>query len=660
MPILIEQDVSVERRGGQWLGEALLDTPEVDRPPSPGDWDEGQIEGLVHELEALCSALIDLEKRQADLLGRLPETQRASARNLLHYLALRRHDIRQLQERLARLGLSSLGRAESHVLSTLSVILKVLYQLSGRSRKLPAPVSPAVGFDEGVELLDAHTEELLGPEPAERAVRIMVTMPSEAAEDYLLVRELLDRGMNCMRINCAHDDATDWARMVANLRRAEQDLGKSCRILMDLAGPKLRTGPIEPGPRLVKWRPRRDLLGRVTAPARIWLVPDGRELLPPSAADACLPVPEGWLAGLEVGDHIKFTDTRGASRRLEVVTAVGEGRWAESNQTAYVAPGTRLRLARSRKAGRCSGKSHGRAAVGDLPPIKDQALILNVGDTLTLTREMTPGRPATSDGRGRLLTPATIGCTLPAVFECARPHERVWLDDGKIGGVIALVTADQIHVEITRARAGGAKLGADKGINLPDSDLKLSHLTDKDLADLPFIAAHADMIGYSFVREPAGVAELRSRLEPLNGGKLGLVLKIETRTAFQRLPELLLEAMRGPSVGVMIARGDLAIECGYERLAEVQEEILWVCESAHVPVIWATQVLENLAKEGQPSRAEITDAAMGQRAECVMLNKGPHIREAVVVLDDILRRMQPHQTKKRSLLRQLRLAGSFS
>ena len=118
--------------------------------------------------------------------------------------------------------------------------------------------------------------------------------------------------------------------------------------------------------------------------------------------------------------------------------------------------------------------------------------------------------------------------------------------------------------------------------------------------------------------------------------------------------------MRGPSAGVMIARGDLAIECGYERLAEVQEEVLWICEAAHVPVIWATQVLDNLAKLGQPSRAEITDAAMGQRAECVMLNKGPHVLEAVDVLDNILRRMQAHQTKKQSLLRQLRLAGSFS
>ena len=293
-------------------------------------------------------------------------------------------------------------------------------------------------------------------------------------------------------------------------------------------------------------------------------------------------------------------------------------------------------------------------------PARYQPLLLNKGDTLTLTRQLIAGKPASYDAQGRILTPATIGCTLPDVFALARPHERIWFDDGKIAGIITSVTADHINVTITEARSGGAKLGADKGINLPDSDLKLPPLTAKDLDDLPFITAHADLIGYSFVREPAGIAELQSQLERLGGGALGLVLKIETRQAFQVLPDLLLEAMRGPAAGVMIARGDLAIECGYERLAEVQEEVLWICEAAHIPVIWATQVLENLAKAGQPSRAEITDAAMGQRAECVMLNKGPHILEAVEVLDDILRRMQAHQTKKRSLLRQLRLAGSFS
>ena len=134
------------------------------------------------------------------------------------------------------------------------------------------------------------------------------------------------------------------------------------------------------------------------------------------------------------------------------------------------------------------------------------------------------------------------------------------------------------------------------------------------------------------------------------------MLKIETTTAFEHLPSLLLAAMRGERVGVMSARGDLAVECGYERLAEIQEEILWFCEAAHVPVIWATQVLESLAKKGVPSRAEVTDAAMGERAECVMLNKGPHLVDAVRVLDDILRRMEAHQSKKSARLRRLRLS----
>lgn len=106
----------------------------------------------------------------------------------------------------------------------------------------------------------------------------------------------------------------------------------------------------------------------------------------------------------------------------------------------------------------------------------------------------------------------------------------------------------------------------------------------------------------------------------------------------------------------MIARGDLAVECGYERLAEIQEEILWMCEAAHLPVVWATQVLETMAKSGILSRAEVTDAASAVRAECVMLNKGPFIVEAVRALADILQRMRMHQVKKRPMLRKLRLA----
>jgi pyruvate kinase len=216
---------------------------------------------------------------------------------------------------------------------------------------------------------------------------------------------------------------------------------------------------------------------------------------------------------------------------------------------------------------------------------------------------------------------------------------------------------DALRIEITQAKSNGDRLGADKGINLPDTKIRLAALTPKDLEDLEFIVHHADLVGMSFVRHERDIIKLQSRLRELHGEHLGIVLKIETRQALERLPNLMLAAMRQHPVGIMIARGDLAVECGYERMAEVQEEILWFCEAAHLPVIWATQVLESLAKKGHPSRAEITDAAMGERAECVMLNKGPHIVAAVSALDDILRRMQDHQSKKSSRLRPLHLSA---
>ena len=245
---------------------------------------------------------------------------------------------------------------------------------------------------------------------------------------------------------------------------------------------------------------------------------------------------------------------------------------------------------------------------------------------LILTRELTPGRAAACDSVGRVLNPATIGCTSSQVFEDVRAGERVWIDDGRIGGVIERKEPDRLHIRITHTRARGAKLAADKGINLPDSALRPSrHDRQGPGGSGVRRRIHADMVALSFANTVDDVRTLRELLAPLGDRQPAIVLKIETKRGFENLPAMLLEAMKAPRCGVMIARGDLAVECGFERLAEVQEEILWICEAAHVPVIWATQVLESLAKDGQPSRAEITDAAMSHRAECVMLNKGPYV-----------------------------------
>ena len=315
-------------------------------------------------------------------------------------------------------------------------------------------------------------------------------------------------------------------------------------------------------------------------------------------------------------------------------------------------PGTALIRQR-----RCAGERR-RTHVEDVPSTT-QSIALSAGDVLILTKDTAPGRPAVRHEDGTVLLPARIGITLPDALADVRPGESVWFDDGRIGGVIRNVFPSQVEVAITHANTTGLTLGGDKGINLPDSTLQLPPLTDKDLEDLRFVATHADIVGYSFVRTAEDVRALQRQLHALDRPGLPLILKIETRRAFEHLPSLLIAVMHSAAAGVMIARGDLAVECGFERLAEVQEEILWMAEASHVPVIWATQVLETLAKEGIPSRAEITDAAMAERAECVMLNKGPYILDATRALSTILTRMQAHQRKTRVMLCQSGIASRF-
>jgi pyruvate kinase len=601
---------------------------------------------LIADLREIHAGMARIDSECTAYLSGICDDQQASARNLLHYLALRSHDLRDVQPLLASQGLSSLGRTESHVRDGLETVLKVLHALEGDAWK-PLIDAPSISKEAGELLLAAHTDTLLGPPSSGRTVRIMVTMPGEAGSDYLLVRDLVAAGMDCMRINCAHDDAATWERMIANLTRANRELQRACRLSMDIAGPKLRTCALAEGPSVIKIKPHRDAFGTVTHPAVVGLVAAASRRAVALPVDAVLKLDGEPPADLKANDTIEFDDVRGKWRQLRVRASHDGAAVAELERTAYVVSGTALRFHTDLGTTmRC---------VVDVPALPE-SLKLSKGDTLLLTPEAEGGRLAVRDDSGRVLMPASIGITLPEVFRDVQLGEAVWFDDGKIGGVVREMAPDQITVEITQARPGGSRLAAGKGVNLPDTNLRLSALTPKDLEDLPFVARHADLIGYSFVRHAEDIHQLQDHLAALDAKRLGIILKIETRHAFAELPKLLLACMRAGRFGVMIARGDLAVECGFERMAEVQEEILWICEAAHTPVIWATQVLESLAKTGMPSRAEVSDAAMSERAECVMLNKGPFIRDAVKTLDNILRRMQSHQTKKRAMLRPLHVA----
>lgn len=611
------------------------------------------IENLIIQLNTIKEDLLSMTIDTKEYSQNYHENYLASVQNLLYYLALRSHDIRFLQAQLSKIGLSSLGRTELNVLESVDAVLYLLYQLSDNS-SVPSTINPfSHSENNGKQLLIEHTEALLGPPPSSRDVRIMVTMPSEAANDYMLVYNLLKSGMNCMRINCAHDNAEVWSKIIENLHKAEKATNLSCRIIMDLAGPKLRTGALKPKPTVIKIRPKKNDLGEIIRPARVWITGNNNPKPSYIKADFSLPVGKDWLFKLSKEDHIKLEDSRKALRTMKIVDVLKDGCLAEAKKTIYIASDTEL-VVTSKNDNVIKFKT----TVRNLPT-KEDSIHLTTGDILILEQELAYGRPAVLNDNGKVIIPASLGFPFPQIFKDIKKGEHIYFDDGKIEGVIDRIEADKIYVRITQTQSEGSKLKGEKGINLPDSNLHLSAMTDKDVEDLKFIAANADIVALSFANNVQDVQLLREHLSNISNNKLGIVLKIETRHGFENLPSMLLEIMKLQSCGIMIARGDLAVECGFERMAEVQEEILWICEAAHIPVIWATQVLENMAKEGIPSRAEITDAAKGEAAECVMLNKGNHIVEAVSVLDDILKRMETHKNKKRSMMRKLSLASIF-
>jgi pyruvate kinase len=250
-------------------------------------------------------------------------------------------------------------------------------------------------------------------------------------------------------------------------------------------------------------------------------------------------------------------------------------------------------------------------------------------------------------------------CSLPEVVMALKRGTYVFFNEGKLGAMALKTSKEGVLLVVTQARAKGERFREDMAINVLGTDLKLESLTGRDREHLDFVVKHADIVGYSFVQRATDMETLheeiakRSTLRQIKR-PLAIVAKIETALAVRNLPDIIVHGLARAPLAVMIARGDLAVELGPVRMAEIQEELLWISEAAHVPVIWATQVLENLAKKGLASRAELTDAAMSERAECVMLNKGLYIMEAVRVLNEVLTRMAGHQRKKMPTFRPLR------
>ena len=603
--------------------------------------DKMKIESLIEKIEAIIESCLELKSKLSFLTEDIHPTYRKSASNLIYYLALRKNDIRAIQEELAELGVSSIGRPESHVMANLLAVNKLLYLLADLT--FAPPIEELITIKEGSRLLEEHANLLFGKSAVAGKVRVMVTLPTESSNNYELVEKLLEHGADCFRINCAHDDERIWLSMIENVRKSAISQNKVCSVFMDLGGPKLRTGTISQGKKVLKLRPTKNKFGEVLAPFIVNIV--SSKVHKQTFTNGKLVVEDDFYKNLYKGAKIKFVDARGSKRNL-IVEEVGENEiFASLDRTAYFTEDTILNL----KTKSFVIKSR----VLDFPYV-ESAIVLSKGDVLVLHLSNQEGENGFVNEDGNKVA-AHVSCAVPEVYNSVKVGEKVKFDDGVIEGMVQKITKIDMTIIITHCKPNGGLLKADKSINFPDSSLKLNGLTTKDKEDLEFIAKHADAVNMSFVNRPEDVDELLNELKQLNASHIGISLKIETQEGFKNLPFIILKAMKHCPIGIFIARGDLAVEAGWERMAELQEEILWICEAAHLPNIWGTQVLENMIKTGIPSRAEITDAAMAQRAECVMLNKGKYAIETIEMLNNILNRMHEHQYKKTSRLRKLQI-----
>lgn len=605
------------------------------------------IDRLMQQLGLIVKSVSRLEAEFAPELSQVHPEYYASAKNLIDYMALRQVGISDLQGQLADLGLSSLDRAEKNVMASVRAVQKALTRITtGQVYDLEVESG---NFEQSELRRELHSRDILGAARDGREARIMVTLPTEAADEYQLVFDMINAGMDIARINCAHDNEPIWLRMMENINRARAETGQDCRVFMDIAGPKLRTGDLRPGPGVLCLRPKRDSLGRVLVPRRVRFIAE--EKYRSSRKSSVVPVPRNAVDYADVGDEFRFKDTRGKRRDLRVVRKDEDGLDLECYKTAYIATGTKLKLLRQDAGEKISFK------VGKLPSLEEPILLCE-GDILRLHGDRALGERAVVDKDESVVRPAHISCRQPEVFKYIAIGDPIHFNDGKIEGVVDSVSNDELFIRITHAKESGSRLRSDKGINFPKSDILFGALTETDKNNLEFIVEHANAVCLSFARNPGDIVALQEELKKHRSPGPGIITKVETVKGFKDLPRLLLATMRRYPAAVMIARGDLAVECGIERLAEIQDEILCLCGAAQVPVIWATAVLDRETRKGRPSRAEITDAAMSQRADCVMLNKGPFILAAIEMLANILRRTQSHKRKKAPKLRKLSVSSS--
>ena len=587
--------------------------------------------------EKIYAELVDVKTKISKDLDKI---ENKSLKNLKAYVNLRNMDITTLQNELTSIGLSSLGRSQCCVINSLNKDIFILSKLLNREYLQTEEDREALSFEEANEIM-LENATVFGEKNTTFKTRVMVTLPTPTSQTPQLIKELIANGTSVLRINTAHDDASAWKQMAQIIKDENQAQQKETKIYVDLAGPKIRTSHIKKvftpftigskkEPELVEIAPQSQP-GAVTRASYKEL--DG------TLQEASLVVSDEAYAHLLKASHIKIDDfERETIQKFDCIQQ-GERIFAKVNRKITVYEDTNVKIVT---------KHHKYVSALYNLDLKPQKIRLFRGNKIIITLKDILG--CQNYQYNGIEYNAIIGCTNKEIFDYVKIDDVVFIDDGKIGCIVREINDIGLVCEVNIAKDKGVVLKEEKGINFPNSDLQLSAITPSDEKNFEEIVVFADLIGISFAQTGDDIEKLKSMLTNKGKFDVAIVPKIETKIAIKNLPQILQSLLRWKKYALMIARGDLAIEVGFENLPYIQEEIYGICEAAHVPVIYATQILEGQMKNNIPSRAEVIDAAFSQRADCVMLNKGPFVVGTVIAIKNILRKIHMLYQKNRQLL----------
>jgi pyruvate kinase len=571
------------------------------------------VEINVKELESILDSLIKLKD---DI--KTSNSELKSIQNLQHYLNLRKYDLKTVQNLLTKNGFSSLGRSQSYILYQINKNILNISKLLNKEVNFDEVDENSITFDESKELINER-REIFGD--LTHKTKIMVTLPSEASNEPSLIKNLIKNNVSILRINTAHDDSDSWKKMADFIHKENELQNKNTKIYVDLAGPKIRTGKIEQV--FIPFK-----VGSKYKDYEVELFPYNNDTNNVTNLLSFVIDEEVYKKALKKEELTILSEDKSILCKVETI-----------NDRAFIKIDKKVLIDKNSiiKSGKYQSKLY------NLEKSPEELRVF-IGDEIIISNDILGQNSYRYNNK---LYKSIISCTNKEIFDYVKLDDCIFIDDGKIEVKVIEKSDIGLICKVLISKDVGSVIKEEKGINFPHTNLEIPAITEEDKKAFESIVGFADIIGLSFAQTKEDVYTLQNMINDKN---IAIVPKIETKKAFNNLEDIIKALQEKDKFGIMIARGDLAIEVGFENLPFIQKEIFDICEASHTPVIYATQILESKMKKNVPSRAEVIDVSVASRADCIMLNKGPFIIDTLQILNNILHKMHNMFQKDREIL----------